>query len=90
MTKDQAKELGKSIGVVIAYGFIGCIIGFFAVMPLLFIWTVNTLFALNISYSLETYTASLFLFFFVKCCGIAQLIALKKLGRTRPSPCGCK
>lgn len=44
----------KTFGV--AFGIL-LVIGFAVIMPVLYIWAVNTLFGLTIAYSLETWAA---------------------------------
>ena len=90
MNKDsRTYSFGKTVGTVFAYTFIGVFLGFVVFIPYLFLWSINILFSLGIPYTFETYIASLLLFFFVRCCGIAQLFALRRIGKKKCCG-GCK
>jgi hypothetical protein len=48
-------------GVVVGFAIIALIVGIIIFGPLLIIWSLNTLFALSIEYSLSTWFAALVL-----------------------------
>lgn len=59
------KPLFTGLGVV---AIVALVIGAILTVPFLFIWSLNTLFLLNIGYSLNTWAAALiFCMFFAAC-----------------------
>ncbi len=87
--KSKTYAFGKTVGTVLGYSLVGASLGVIVLIPYLFLWSLNTLFSCGIPYTLETYTASLLLFFFARIVCLAQLHVLR--GIKKKGCCGnCK